>query len=97
VPTSHYDGTMMLHGADRAGGQPTVAAGEGPQRVLSASATGILNDGNDVTDTDLLAFRADSHEVTNWRAKLVLIHMGSLIGVNFKGRQRISRYTHRHR
>ena len=53
-----------------------------------------LHDGSDVTDTDLLAFRADLHAVENWESKPVLIHMGALVGVSIEGRKRIGRYTH---
>lgn len=54
----------------------------------------VLSPGHDVTDADLLVFRAGLHEVADWQSKPMLIHMRSLLGVSLEGRARISRYRH---
>lgn len=53
-----------------------------------------LDDHSDITDADLLVFRADLHEVRDWQTKPLLIHMGSLIGVSLEGRRLIRRHLH---
>ncbi|TYD00151.1 hypothetical protein FQ377_01395 [Arthrobacter echini] len=54
----------------------------------------VLRAGHDVTDADLLVFRAGLREVADWQSKPMLIHMRSLLGVSLEGRARISRYRH---
>lgn len=53
-----------------------------------------LNDGLDVHEPDLLAFRTALIALQGWEKKPVLIHMGAMTGVSLTVRNRLGQYTH---